>query len=160
MLGLARIETFPPRWPARLARACRASARAARGFIPKAVFNLPTTRLLTDMLSADKTLRLLCGWQRPGEATFSHAFAAFVTSAQPSRLQDALIEQTSAGRGARGKTGEYRSRRTCHRTHGMAPNASPGNKSDGSNGDRNGSLAWSRGRVRTLTQDPAPARKR
>jgi len=31
------------------------------------VFNYSTTRLLIEMLSADKTLRRLCGWQRAGE---------------------------------------------------------------------------------------------
>ena len=39
----------------------------ARAFIAKAVFNIPTTSLLIEMLSADKTLRRLCGWQRAGE---------------------------------------------------------------------------------------------
>jgi len=47
-------------------------------------------------------LRLLCGWQRagevPGESTFSRAFAALATSALPSRLHDALIEQTHVDR--------------------------------------------------------------
>jgi hypothetical protein len=57
------------------------------------VFNFSTTRLLIEMLSADKTLRQLCGWQRagevPSEATFSRAFAEFATSALPSRLHEA-----------------------------------------------------------------------
>ena len=54
------------------------------------------------MLSADKTLRRLCGWQRagevPSEATFSRAFAEFATSALPSRLHEALIQDTHADR--------------------------------------------------------------
>ena len=74
----------------------------ARAFVAKAVFNFPTTRLLIEMLSADKTLRRLCGWQRagevPGEATFSRAFAEFSTSALPSRLHEALIQDTHADR--------------------------------------------------------------
>jgi Transposase DDE domain len=54
------------------------------------------------MLSADKTLCRLCGWQRagevPSEATFSRAFAEFATSALPSRLHEALIQDTHADR--------------------------------------------------------------
>ena len=50
------------------------------------------------MLSADKTLRRLCGWQRagevPSESTFSRAFAEFAASALPSRLHEALIHDT------------------------------------------------------------------
>jgi hypothetical protein len=54
------------------------------------------------LLSADKTLRRLCGWQRagevPSEATFARAFAEFADSALPSRLHVALIEETHADR--------------------------------------------------------------
>jgi hypothetical protein len=54
------------------------------------------------MLSADKTLRRLCGWQRvgavPSEATFSRAFAEFATSALPSRMHAALIQETHSDR--------------------------------------------------------------
>ena len=66
------------------------------------MFNLSTTRLLIEMLSVDKTLRWLCGWQRrgevPSEATHSRAFAEFATSALPSRLHEALIQDTHADR--------------------------------------------------------------
>ena len=51
----------------------------ARGFIAKAVWDLPTTRHLIDRLKVDPPLRRLCGWSRcteiPSEATFSRAFA-------------------------------------------------------------------------------------
>ena len=74
----------------------------ARAFIAKAVFNIPTTSLLIEMLSADKTLRRLCGWQRagevPSESTFSRAFAEFAASALPSRLHEALIQDTHSDR--------------------------------------------------------------
>jgi len=102
VLGLARIETFLPSWHGLVGRPPAERAALARSFIAKAVFNLPTTRLLIDMLSADTTLRRLCGWQRagevPSESTFSRAFAAFADSALPSRLHDALIEETHADR--------------------------------------------------------------
>src|SRR5689334_1298728 len=102
VLGLARIETFLPSWHGLVGRPPAERAALARSFIAKAVFNLPTTRLLIEMLSADKTLRRLCGWQRagevPSESTFSRAFAEFADSALPSRLHDALIEDTHADR--------------------------------------------------------------
>src|SRR3954470_22643973 len=102
VLGLARIETFLPSWYGLIGRPPAERAALACSFIAKAVFNLPTTRLLIDMLSVDKTLRRLCGWQRagevPSESTFSRAFAAFADSALPSRLHDALIEETHADR--------------------------------------------------------------
>jgi len=90
VLGLSRIETFLPSWQGLPGRPPAERAALARAFVAKSVFNLPTTRLLIDMLSADKNLRRLCGWQRagevPSEATFSRAFAAFAASALPSRL--------------------------------------------------------------------------
>jgi Transposase DDE domain/Transposase domain (DUF772) len=102
VLGLARIETFLPGWHGLVGRPPAERAALARSFIAKAVFNLPTTRLLIDMLSADTTLRRLCGWQRagevPSESTFSRAFAEFADSALPTRLHDALVEETHADR--------------------------------------------------------------
>jgi len=102
VLGMVRIEAFLPGWQGLPGRPPSERAALARAFVAKAVFNVPTTRLLIEMLSADKTLRRLCGWQRPGEvpseATFSRAFAAFAASALPSRLHAALIEETHADR--------------------------------------------------------------
>ena len=102
VLGMARIEAFVPNWQGVPGRPLSERAALARAFVAKAVFNLPTTRLLIDTLSADKTLRRLCGWQRPrevpSEATFSRAFAAFAASALPSRLHAALIKETHADR--------------------------------------------------------------
>jgi hypothetical protein len=102
VLGMARIEAFLPGWPGLPGRPLSERAALARAFVAKAVFNFPTTRLLIEMLSADKTLRRLCGWQRagevPSEATFSRAFAEFATSALPSRLHEALIHDTHADR--------------------------------------------------------------
>ena len=102
VLGLAWIETFLPSWQGLPGRPPAERAALARAFVAKSVFNLPTTRLLIDMLSADKNLRRLCGWQRagevPSEATFSRAFAAFAASALPSRLHQALIQETHADR--------------------------------------------------------------
>jgi hypothetical protein len=102
VLGFALVEKFLPCWPGLVGRPPSERAALARAFIAKAVFNLPTTRLLISMLSADKTLRQICGWQRisevPSESTFSRAFAEFSASALPSQLHQALIEQTQAER--------------------------------------------------------------
>ncbi|MGH8114936.1 MAG: transposase [Rhodanobacteraceae bacterium] len=102
VLGLARIEALLPARQGQPGRPPSERAALARAFVAKAVFNLASTRLLIDMLSADKTLRRLCGWQRagevPSEATFSRAFAAFAASALPSRLHDALIKETHTDR--------------------------------------------------------------
>jgi Transposase DDE domain/Transposase domain (DUF772) len=102
VLGMARIEGFLPGWRGLPGRPESERAALARAFVAKAVFNFSTTRLLIEMLSADKTLRRLCGWQRtgevPSEATFSRAFAEFATSALPSTLHAALIQETHADR--------------------------------------------------------------
>jgi hypothetical protein len=102
VLGMARIEAFLPGWPGLPGRPLSERTALARAFVAKSVFNFPTTRLLIEMLSADKTLRRLCGWQRasgvPSEATFSRAFAEFATSALPTRLHEALIQDTHADR--------------------------------------------------------------
>ena len=102
VLGMARIEAFLPGWPGLPGRPLSERSALARAFVAKAVFNFPTTRLLIEMLSVDKTLRRLCGWQRsgevPSEATFSRAFAEFSSSALPSRLHEALIQDTHADR--------------------------------------------------------------
>ena len=102
VLGMIRIEAFLAGWHGLPGRPPCERAVLARAFIAKAVFNIPTTSLLIEMLSADKTLRRLCGWQRagevPSESTFSRAFAEFAASALPSRLHEALIQGTHSDR--------------------------------------------------------------
>jgi hypothetical protein len=102
VLGMVRIEAFLAGWHGLPGRPPCERAVLARAFIEKAVFNIPTTSLLIEMLSADKTLRRLCGWQRagevPSESTFSRAFAEFAASALPSRLHEALIQDTHSDR--------------------------------------------------------------
>src|ERR1700693_301029 len=84
VLDLARIETLTPHWHGLPGRPPTERAALARAFVAKAVFDLPTTSLLIDRLTVDKTLRRLCGWERaqavPSEATFSRAFAEFAAS--------------------------------------------------------------------------------
>ena len=59
----------------------KARIKLARAFIAKAVYNLPTTDMLIEMLTGNKNLRLLCGWESryevPSKATFSRTSAEF-----------------------------------------------------------------------------------
>ena len=81
---------------------------APRAVSPRALSSRPPARNRSRPFHrAGKPLRSraisrLCGWQRrgevPSEATFSRAFAEFATSALPSRLHEALIQDTHADR--------------------------------------------------------------
>ena len=74
----------------------------ARAFMAKAVFNLPTTEMLIQLLSSDATLRRICGWetasQVPDKTVFSRAFNEFAKSELPQRVHEALIRQTQSER--------------------------------------------------------------
>jgi len=102
VLGMARIEALLPGRQGLPGRPPCERTALARAFVAKAVFNVPTTCLLIEMLSTDKALRRICGWHHasevPSEATFSRAFAEFATSALPSRLHEGLIKETHAER--------------------------------------------------------------
>ena len=116
----------------------RERAVLARAFIAAtAVSNIPTTSLLIEMLSADKTLRqAYVAWQRagevPSESTFSRAFAEFAASALPSRLHEALIRNTHSDRlgsdishvtARRSRPGKNRRNQTSRHRH-QSPNLS------------------------------------
>jgi IS5 family transposase len=102
ILEIVRIEDFIPqrfRVPGRPAkdRAC-----IARAFVAKAVYDMPTTRILLDRLVTDVPLRRLCGWEKksavPSESVFSRAFASFATTKLTERVHQALIEKTQQDR--------------------------------------------------------------
>lgn len=73
----------------------------ARAYVAKMVYNLNTTRDLLDRISADNTLRRLCGWVErykvPSEATFSRAFGEFARSGLPQKVHAAMIERYIGG---------------------------------------------------------------
>ena len=98
MLEFVRLERFLPSLHGLPGCPPEDRAALARAFMAKAVFHLPTTRALIERLAVDRPLRCLCGWSRveqlPSEATFSRAFSAFADSALPSRLHEALIDET------------------------------------------------------------------
>jgi IS5 family transposase len=69
----------------------------ARAFVAKAVYDLPTTRMLVDMLHTMPNLRMICGFVRksdiPSESTFSRAFAEFARDDLGRKVHDALIKE-------------------------------------------------------------------
>ncbi len=69
----------------------------ARAFVAKAVYDLPTTRMLIEMLHTMPNLRMICGFVRkndiPSESTFSRAFAEFARDDLGKKVHDALVEE-------------------------------------------------------------------
>ena len=100
VLEFVRVEQHLPCGRTLRGRPRQDRAALARAFIAKAVFGIDTTRALRERLGNDQALRRLCGWESrgalPSEATFSRAFAGFAEGALPSRLHQALIEDTMA----------------------------------------------------------------
>jgi transposase len=92
------VERFLPYVHGLVGRPLAERTALARAFIAKAIFNLPTTRVLIDLLQGDVRLRRLCGWERrtdiPSEATFSRGFQEFAQHNFPARIQEALIKAT------------------------------------------------------------------
>ncbi len=80
VLSMVRIEAFLAGWHGLPGRPPCERAPSWRGPLSRRPYStFRYTSLLIEMLSADKTLRCLCGWQRagevPSESTFSRAFA-------------------------------------------------------------------------------------
>lgn len=102
VLGLAEVESQIPSVRGQVGRPPRDRRAMARAFVAKAVYNLPTTRALIEMLKADNGLRRVCGWERgsevPDESVFSRAFAEFATTELPQRVQAVLIARTQKDR--------------------------------------------------------------
>jgi hypothetical protein len=98
VLETVRVESFLPYPHGLVGRPCAERAALARAYLAKAIYNLPTTRLLIDLLEGDVRLRRVCGWERredvPKEWTFSRAFAAFAEHQLPARIHEALIMAT------------------------------------------------------------------
>ena len=69
----------------------------ARAFVAKALYNLPHTDLLIEMLQLQPSLRRICGWERkshiPSASTFSRAFAQFALAGLGDRVHAALVEE-------------------------------------------------------------------
>ena len=101
-LEVIRIEQMvPPRFRVP-GRPPKDRAAMARALVAKAVYDMPTTRVLLDRLVTDVALRRICGWERksevPSESVFSRAFAEFSDTQLPQRVHEALIGNTHRDR--------------------------------------------------------------
>ena len=97
ILEMVRIEQAVERFSSWRGRPQKSRAALARAFIVKAVYNMPTTRMLIERMHSDISLRRICGWERiseiPDESTFSRAFAEFAESELPRLVHDALVSK-------------------------------------------------------------------
>ena len=69
----------------------------ARAFVVKAIYNLPTTTHLLEMLQTQPMLRRICGWSCrsdvPSAPTFSRAFTAFAQADLGEAAHQALVAE-------------------------------------------------------------------
>lgn len=98
ILDRVQIERFiPSPFLQRLGRKAQDRRPMARAFIAKAVYGLPTTKLLREMLLYNPPLRRICGWERknqvPSEPTLSRAFAEFAQIRLGDKTHLALIRE-------------------------------------------------------------------
>lgn len=98
ILELIRIEEFvPPSYLHMRGRPPSDSRALARAFVAKAVYNMPTTRILIDQLKSNPQLRRVCGWEKagdvPSESVFSRAFAEFARTELPQRAHEAIVRE-------------------------------------------------------------------
>lgn len=102
ILEIVRIENLVPRHFMVPGRPLKDRAAIARAFVAKAVYDMPTTRVLLDRLATDVSLRRICGWERksavPSESVFSRAFAQFAQTQLPGRVHETLILRTHENR--------------------------------------------------------------
>lgn len=95
ILEVVRVERFSIGISGCVGRPPKDRTALARAFVAKAVFNIPTTRVLIERLQSDVSLRRICGWERrseiPDESTFSRAFAQFAKLELPRLAHNALI---------------------------------------------------------------------
>ena len=101
-LEVIRIEQMiPPRFRVP-GRPPKDRAAMARALVAKAVYDMPTTRVLLDRLDTGVVLRRICGWEGrsevPSESVFSRAFAEFSDTQLPQRVHEALIWNTHRDR--------------------------------------------------------------
>lgn len=98
ILEVARIEeSVPSRWASRMGRPRKCRRALARAFVAKAVYDLPGTKHLIDMLHNQPVLRRICGFESsgdiPDEATFSRAFGEFAESKLADKVHEALVKE-------------------------------------------------------------------
>jgi hypothetical protein len=98
VVGLLRLGPLlePYRWSG---VGCPPKARAPilQALLAKAMYQMPTTRVLLDTLKGRPTLRRLCGWESvgdiPSESTFSRAFAAFSAGELMQKIHQTMVQK-------------------------------------------------------------------
>lgn len=99
---LCRLDEHVPGRQQWTGRPARSRLNLFKAFVAKAVYNIPETEDLIEMLIRDATLRRLCGWEKaadvPSAATFSRAVAEFAESQLPQRIHAAMIKKHCANR--------------------------------------------------------------
>jgi len=98
ILEIVRIEDhMPPGGVQVIGRPKKDRRPLARAFVAKAVYDLPTSTLLIEMLRSQPNLLSICGWKHagevPSEATFSRAFDEFATSNLADKVHAALVAE-------------------------------------------------------------------
>lgn len=80
-----------------LGRPMASREKMLRGFFMKAVYDLPTTKVLIENLKTNPSLRRLCGWeykgQVPSEATFFRGFKEFAAQKLLAVMHDVLVSE-------------------------------------------------------------------
>ena len=139
-MEVIRIEQWIPPQLGAPGRPPSDRAALARAFVAKAVYDMPTTRVLLDRLDTDVALRRLCGWERrsqvPSESVFSRAFAEFARSQLPQRVHEALVRKTHGdqlvGHLSRDSNGHRGPREACRQGEGAdASQAQAGTAEEG-----------------------------
>jgi transposase len=94
-LELIQLESYLSSIRGIVGRPEKSRRAIARAFVAKAIYNMPTTRMLIERLQTDISLRRICGWENkfsiPKECTFSRAFAEFSKTKLPETIHEALI---------------------------------------------------------------------
>ena len=84
------------RWSG-LGRPMASREKMLRAFFMKAVYDLPTTKVLIENLGTNPSLRRLCGWeykaQVPSEATFSRAFKDFADKKLLACMHEIIVSE-------------------------------------------------------------------
>ncbi|HEX2582527.1 MAG TPA: transposase [Chlamydiales bacterium] len=97
ILEVLRIEEFIfPNCPGFRGRPEKSRRAILRAFVAKAVYNMPTTRMLIERLHSDGSFRRICGFELlseiPSESVFSRAFAEFATTELLIKVHEELIK--------------------------------------------------------------------
>lgn len=81
-----------------LGRRMKSREKMLRAFFLKAVYDLPTTKVLIENLKGNATWRQLCGWEFPthvpSEATFSRAFSKFAKLNVLENMHETIVTES------------------------------------------------------------------